>query len=107
MIGKYSQFNVGWEDFGDENTPYDWYSGDPVVEQFNYYSEQRGKANDYYNISKWAVIAVVSNHIISAIDAAWSASRFNKRLNLNISIEKENIGFYKDYYPQLNISYNF
>jgi hypothetical protein len=107
MIGKYSQFNVGWEDFGDESTPYDWYNGDPVVEQFNYYSKQRGKANDYYNISKWAVIAVVSNHIISAIDAAWSAGRYNKSLNLNLSIEKENLGFYMEYYPQVNFSYNF
>lgn len=107
MIGKYSQFNVGWNEFGDENTPYDWYNHDPVVEQFNYYSKQRGKANDYYNISKWAVITVVSNHIISAIDAAWSASRFNKKLNFNISLEEENLGYYKNYYPKFNFSYNF
>ncbi len=106
MIGKYSQFNVGWIDFVDDvNKPYSF--GVPVVEQFKWYSKERGKANDYYNIAKWAVIAVVSNHFISAIDAAWSASKFNKKLNFNISLESENIGFYKDYYPQLNLSYNF
>lgn len=106
MIGKYSQFNVGWVEFGDDvNRAYSF--GIPVVEQFSWYSKERGKANDYYNIAKWAVIAVVSNHFISAIDAAWSASKFNKRLNLNISLETENIGFYKNYYPQLNLSYNF
>jgi hypothetical protein len=106
MIGKYSQFNVGWIEFGDDVTkPYSF--GVPVVEQFKWYSKERGKANDYYNIAKWAVIAVVSNHFISAIDAAWSASKFNKRLNFNISLESENIGFYKDYYPQLNLSYSF
>ena len=105
MIGKYSQFNVGWEEFGDENTPYTW-NVDPLVDQFKYYSEERGKANDFYNVSKWAVIAVVSNHVISALDAAWSASRYNKKLRINISVEEENLGYYKDYYPQLNLSYN-
>ena len=107
MIGKYSQFNVGWSEFGDDpNKPYEW-NVDPLVDEFKYYSKQRGKANDYYNISKWAVIAVVSNHFISAIEAAWSANRYNKKLNFNISIEEESIGFKRDYYPQLNLSYKF
>jgi len=72
-----------------------------------WYLNERGKANDYYNISKWAVIAVVSNHFISAIDAAWSASKFNKKLNINVSVKEENIGYNKEYYPQINLSYNF
>lgn len=106
MIGKYSQFNVGWVDFGDENTPYVW-ATDPLVDQFKYYSNERGKANDHYTVAKWGIIAIVSNHFLSALDAAWSASKYNKKLNLNISVEEETIGFYKDYYPQLNLSYNF
>ncbi len=105
MIGKYSQFNVGWQEFGDDvNKAYIW-NVDPLVDQFHKYSVERGKANDFYTISKWAVIAVVSNHFISALDAAWSTSRYNKKLNLNISIKEENIGFLKDYVPQLNIQY--
>ena len=79
----------------------------PLVEQFEYYSKERGKANDFYTVSKWAIIAVVSNHFISAIDAAWSANRFNKKLNLSVTIQEENLLFYKDFYPQLNISFNF
>lgn len=106
MIGKYSQFNVGWAEFGDENTPYVW-GVDPLVDQFKYYSKERGKANDFYTVSKWAVIAVVSNHFISALDAAWSANKYNKKLNISLSIEEETIGFYRDYYPQLNLSYKF
>lgn len=106
MIGKYPQFNVGWVEFGDDvNKSFQY--GDKLVDQFGYYSKERGKANDFYNVSKWAVIAVVSNHVISAFDAAWSASKYNKKLNFNISIEEETIGYYKDYYPQLNISYIF
>lgn len=106
MIGKYPQFNVGWVEFGDDvNKHFDY--GTPVVAQFKSYSKERGKANDFYNVAKWAVITVVSNHFISALDAAWSASKFNKKLNINISVEEESIGFYKEYYPQLNLSYKF
>ncbi len=106
MIGKYSQFNVGWKEFGDDPVkPYVF--GDVLVDQFDYYSIERGKANDFYNISKWAVIAVVTNHFISALDAAWTASRYNKSLKLNVSLKEEQIGFYKEYSPQLNIKINF
>ncbi|MFZ1292352.1 MAG: hypothetical protein WAR79_19820 [Melioribacteraceae bacterium] len=106
MIGKYSQFNVGWVQFGDDpNKAYVY--GDPLVDQFDYYSVERGKANDFYNISKWAVIAVVSNHFISALDAAWTASRYNKNLILNVTLKEEQVGFYKEYHPQLNIKINF
>lgn len=106
MIGKYSQFNVGWKEFGDDPTK-SYVFGDKLVDQFDYYSIERGKANDFYNISKWAVIAVVTNHFISALDAAWTASRYNKNLKLNVSLKEEQIGFYKEYNPQLNIKVNF
>ncbi|MBK8945675.1 MAG: hypothetical protein IPM32_10465 [Ignavibacteriae bacterium] len=106
MIGKYSQFNVGWVQFGDDPTK-SYVYGDPLVEQFDYYSTERGKANDFYTISKWAVVAVVSNHFISALDAAWTANSYNKKFNLNVSVKEEQIGFYKEYFPQLNIQYNF
>lgn len=106
MIGKYSQFNVGWDTFGDENTPYIW-GVDPLVDQFHYYSNERKKANDLYTVSKWAVVTVVANHFISALDAAWSASKYNKNIQINVSLEQETIGFYSVFYPQLNIYYNF
>ncbi|PID59821.1 MAG: hypothetical protein CR986_04565 [Ignavibacteriae bacterium] len=106
MIGKYSQFNVGWSEFGDENTPYNFYT-DSIVEQFKWYSKQRRKANDYYTVAKWAVISIVTNHFINALEAAWSAARYNKRLKLGVSVENHNIGYVKNYYPQLNITFNF
>lgn len=106
MIGKYSQFNVGWEEFGDDpNKSYVY--GDPLVPQFHWYSLERGKANDYYTVAKWAVIAMVSNHFLSAFDAAWSANRYNKRINLNVSVQEEQLGFSTEYYPQLNLKINF
>ena len=104
-IGKYPQFNVGWDDFGNENTPFTY--GDPLTSNFIYYSDQRGKANDYYNVAAKAVLVIVVNHIISTIDAAWSTRNYNKDLEMNVSLEKFDQGFSTVYYAQLNFRYNF
>lgn len=105
MIGKYPQFNVGWDDFGDENTPFTY--GDPLTPNFIYYSHERGKANDFYNVAHTAVLVIMTNHIISAIDAAWTASRYNKKINLSVELKSYEIGYKSLYYPQLNLQYNF
>lgn len=108
LIGKYPQYNVGWDDFGDENTPFE-YKADKsnLTKNFVYYSEERGKANDYYNIASKAVIVVVANHIISALDAAWSAHSYNKNLEMNASLEKFQSGLTSYYYPELHLKYRF
>jgi hypothetical protein len=107
MIGKYPQFNPGWDDF-DENSLYTYtnYQQDPVTEHFDDYSEQRGEANDYYNTASTAVTIVVINHILSAVEAAWSTSRYNKTLDLNVSLENQLTSYGRIYYPQLNIRLN-
>jgi hypothetical protein len=108
LIGKYPQFNVGWDDFGDENTPFE-YKADRsnLTKNFVYYSGERGKANDYYNIASKAVIVVVANHIISALDAAWSAHSYNKNLEVHASLEKFGNGLTSYYHPQLHLQYRF
>jgi hypothetical protein len=72
LIGKYPQFNQGWDDA----LPIFVY-GDPVTAQFLYYSKERGKANDYYNNASTFVVVAVVNHVLSAVDAAWSAGTYN------------------------------
>jgi len=104
MIGKYPQFNPGWNDFGDESTPFSY--GDPLTEKFHYYAKERGKANDYYNIASKAVLVIVINHLLSAVDAAWTTSRYNKNLELSTELKKFELGYYQIYYPQLNLKYN-
>lgn len=108
LIGKYPQYNVGWDDFGDENTPFE-YKADRsnLTKNFVYYSEERGKANDFYNIASKAVIVVFANHIISAIDAAWSAHSYNKNIQFQASLEKYQNGLTSYYYPQLHLQYRF
>ncbi len=106
MIGKYQQFNPGWEDFQDtEADPYNY--GDPLTDRFLYYSDQRGKANDFYNIARWAVIGIVTNHILSAVDAAWSAAVYNHELESKFNVRKQQIGFHTEYYPELSIRLSF
>jgi len=107
MIGKYPQFNPGWDDF-DENSSFTYTNEhqDPVTPHFDDYSGERGKANDYYNIASTAVTIVVINHIISAVEAAWSSSRYNKKLAMNVSLENQMVGLREIYYPQLNIKLN-
>ncbi len=106
MIGKYSQFNVGWEEFGDDpNKPFRY--GDPLTNQFEYYSEQRGLANTYYDYAKWAVISIISNHIISAFESAWATKQYNKTVQMNVSVEKVNFGYFVEYFPKFNVKIQF
>ncbi len=105
MIGKYTQFNVGWDDFGDENTPYHY--GDPVTPHFTYYSHQRGLANDYYDVAKWGYIAILTNHILSAVEAAWSAHKYNERIKLRVSVNSFNSNYGLVYYPEVNLNFRF
>ena len=105
MIGKYPQFNPGWDDFGDEHTPFKY--GDDVTPHYHYYSDLRGKANEFYNVMHTAVVIVIVNHVLSAAESAWSASRFNKRIESKVTLRKANLGFAYFYYPELNIKVNF
>ncbi len=105
MIGKYQQFNPGWDDFGDEHTPYTY--GDPLTERYLFYSGLRGSANHYYDIAGAAVIVVIVNHIISAVDAAWTTAKYNKSLETNVSLQKQYIGSFVHYYPEINFKINF
>jgi hypothetical protein len=106
LIGKYSQYNVGWDDFGDDVSKSFNY-GDPLTPRFNYYSVERGKANDFYNVAAKAVVIVVVNHLISIIDAVWSTHNYNKDLDMKVSLERFDHGFQTVFYPQLNLKYNF
>ncbi len=105
MIGKYQQFNPGWDDFGDEHTPYTY--GDPLTERYLFYSGLRGKANEFYDIAGTAVILVIVNHVLSVIDAAWTTASYNKSLETNVSLHKQNIGYFTHYYPEINFKLNF
>jgi hypothetical protein len=103
LIGKYPQYNKGWND-ADPNTKRYY---DNLSPNFLYYSGLRGKANDYFNIAAKAVLAIVVNHVLSFADAIWTANTYNSAIKTNLSMEKFDLGFYSEHYPQLNLKLSF
>jgi len=68
-IGKYDQFSYGWG--GSESSPL------PAIRAL--YLGWRNDANGFYDKAKWAVAASLANHVLSAIDAALTVKRFNRK----------------------------
>ena len=85
LIGKYPQFASGWDD-AIGITPQDLVVSN-VSQRFLDYSHMRGKANDFYNIATTGAALLVVNHVLSALDAAWSAAQFNNRLKLEAHLQ--------------------
>jgi hypothetical protein len=83
LIGKYKQFSKGWDDEPDEldhTTP---------EAEYYFYAHEFNLADKYYNIASSFVAVTVANHILSALDAAWSASRYNKALHAEVSLRMQ------------------
>jgi len=100
-IGKYGSFSSGWDDFK---------SGDPfrfITENMKYYSQMRGQANDYYNVSDKAIIGLYINHLLSAVDAVWSATVHNKDIAVKIRVQNVYLADGVEWVPTLNLQYNF
>jgi hypothetical protein len=106
LIGKYPQFNPGWADAS--SVPGSFHYGDPLTEMFLYYSKERGKANDFYNIASTATKLVVLNHVLSALDAAWTAARFNQRLQIEAHLTPTQRPFgIVEFVPTASVSVTF
>lgn len=109
LIGKYQQFYQGWDDANPQNITYsqiDAALADPNV-MFNYYSRERGKANDYYASATTFVTVAIVNHIVSAADAAWSASTHNHNLHASVGMQKVPLGFSSSFVPAATVKYSF
>jgi len=81
LIGKYKQYCQGWDD-SDQNDNGDFMI--PVSKNFTFYSEERGRANDYYNVAATFIKIIVVNHIVSAFDAAL-LTYFDNKVRANVS----------------------
>jgi hypothetical protein len=85
LIGKYWQFLGGWDDAGGRG-PADVVAAN-VSPEFLAYSRQRGDANSLYAIASTATYVLVANHVLSALEAAWSAAVDNSRLKMGATLE--------------------
>lgn len=100
MIGKYTQFVAGWNDFSDPNLTYKFGGG--TTENFDFYSSMRGDANDYYKNASTMMSILIVNHLVSGIDAIISANSYNKKIEVKASLAHRNLGLRSVYYPELN-----
>ena len=82
MIGKYDQFRAGWDDYWENPSYYD-----STDESGNYlfvspnrakYEDMRREANDLLDKANKFIMVSLANHVISAIDAALAAKRYNR-----------------------------
>lgn len=102
LIGKYPQYSHGWKDANLNDTDFHILSAN-----FLFYSVERGKANDYYNISNRAIIGIYLNHFLSAIDAVWSTSKYNSNLSLKMRFENQQFSGIRELIPTLKLKLNF
>ena len=108
MIGKYAEFGGGWDDAGSFTKADILANGGigNVTQKFLDYRDMRSKANSYYNIATTVSYVIVANHIFSALEAAFNASRTNHRIQLQGHIQSRNIyGNMVEFVPTLNVKY--
>lgn len=87
LIGKYEQFSRGWVDSDQSAVTSSDLPLQNNSEMFRQYSRMRANANGYYDVaSTWVSVAVL-NHIVSALDAYWSATKFNKALHAEVNMK--------------------
>jgi len=98
LIGKYHQYIPGWPGGNNTATP-------PQI--MLDYSHMRGEANDFYSTAKTAVIGIYINHLLSALEAAWGATRFNNDIALSVRVKSINVANRIELIPTLNFRYSF
>ncbi len=109
MIGKYPQYSQGWDDSKFAKGIYS-IAGEYYYDtkgNFIYYSSLRGKANEYYNFADKALIVLLTNHVISFVDAIISANRYNSKIKISAELKQSNFAGINDYYPELTLKLRF
>ncbi len=86
LIGKYDQFSRGWDDAPDDILSTSDLPVKSNSQRFYQYALMRAQANNYYDVAGTFVSVAVINHIVSAIDAFWSASKFNSNLHAEVKV---------------------
>lgn len=103
LIGKYHQYNHGWAD-SDPGTSEYFGNLSPM---FLIYKDMHIEPDKIYQVASTAIVILVTNHILSALDAAWTTSRYNKHLKASLGIAETNYLGRIVYYPELSFKINF
>jgi hypothetical protein len=102
LIGKYAQYGGGWDDAAGF-TPADLLA-DRLSPRFLEYSKMRGRANDLYATATTAGTLIVVNHIVSALEAAWTTSRTNRNLSARAEMRSVDRGGWSERVPHMNFA---
>lgn len=91
MIGKYHQFNYGWDDFR-EDYPIDMSHEEMTAKQIvsdnrYFYESRRNASNDAFKKATTGTTIAMLNHLLSAVHAAWATTKFNKQINMSLQFE--------------------
>lgn len=109
LIGKYQQYYQGWNDADPGLTTYEQIDTKIRNEytNFKYYSGERGKANDFYTTATTYVTVAIVNHVLSAVDAAWTAGTYNRSLHASVRLQTIPTRFGFASVPVARIEYSF
>jgi len=85
MIYKYlTQFGNAWDDadfyhiyYGNTNT---------MTPNMLTYRDMRNEMNHYFDIASTTVNIILLNHVLSALDAAWTARSYNRTMHLKFRV---------------------
>ena len=78
-IGKYNQFNVGWDDTNSHRATDSQNRED--------YTFMRKDSNDAFERARAASSLIIINHVLSAFEAAWTARKQDKKLQTSLRME--------------------
>jgi hypothetical protein len=77
-IGKYDQFQIGWDDVESWQYPPPFGDEPAYSESRQTYLSMRKKSNDYYQNASTMLMLALGNRIVSAFEAALTAKKYNK-----------------------------
>lgn len=90
MVGKYYMFFHGWKHSSMNGIKVgDTRVGNTTPEYMLNYYDERDKMNLAYKKAKWAITAVIANHVISGIEAFISAKRRLKVTSSSLTYQNE------------------
>jgi hypothetical protein len=105
LIGKYSQFQAGWDDRIIQNGEFPLAlppSGHMII-----YRDMRAQANNYYDVANTFVSVAIVNHVVSALEAFWSATKYNKKLHAEVRMRAQPTGIGVVPITEAKIRYDF
>ena len=95
MIGKYDQFNVGWDDT-------ETHKARDSARRIKY-EDIRHDSNVNFKRATIGTTVVLFNHVVSAMDAVWTVNRYNKRL-ATASLRMQGLSYNGEQCPALTLT---